>query len=65
MQRSSTNGASLREYNVGYNEGITGYTVSAEGTIDFPVLGTLKVAGMTRSELCGFIKGELMGRGLL
>ena len=65
VQRSSPNGAPLLEYNVGYNEGITGYTVSAEGTIDFPVLGTLKVAGMTRSELCGFIKGELMGRGLL
>lgn len=44
--------------------GISKYTVSAEGTIDFPVLGELKVAGMNRSELAGFIKGELMGKDL-
>lgn len=44
--------------------GISKYTVTREGTIDFPVLGEIKVAGMTRSELSGFIKGELMGRNL-
>ena len=44
--------------------GISKYTVNPEGYIDFPVLGMLKVAGMTRSELAGFIKGELMGRDL-
>lgn len=44
--------------------GISKYTVSPEGTIDFPVLGLLKVAGMTRGELAGFIKGELMGKEL-
>lgn len=44
--------------------GISKYTVSPDGTIDFPVLGVLKVQGMTRSELAGFIKGELMGRNL-
>lgn len=44
--------------------GMSKYTVSPEGTIDFPVLGVLKVAGMTRNELAGFIKGELMGRDL-
>lgn len=44
--------------------GISKYTVSPEGTIDFPVLGELKIEGMTRSELAGFIKGELMGRDL-
>ena len=41
------------------------YTVSPEGTIQFPILGELKVAGMSRSELSGFIKGELMGRDLV
>ncbi|MBO4966271.1 MAG: polysaccharide biosynthesis/export family protein [Muribaculaceae bacterium] len=46
-------------------ESQTSYTVSPEGTIDFPVLGTLQIAGMTRSELAGFIKGQLEGRGLL
>ena len=44
--------------------GLSKYTVSPDGTIDFPVLGEIKVAGMTRSELAGFIKGELMGRDL-
>ncbi|MDE6636887.1 MAG: polysaccharide biosynthesis/export family protein, partial [Muribaculaceae bacterium] len=39
--------------------------VSAEGTIDFPILGVLKVEGMTRNELAAFIKGEIMGRGQL
>lgn len=65
-QRSGFNGSDeFRSYNVGYSDGINGFTVSAEGTIDYPVLGTLKVAGMTRSELSGFIKGEIMGRGLI
>lgn len=44
--------------------GLSKYTVSPSGTIDFPVLGEIKVAGMTRNELAGFIKGELMGRDL-
>lgn len=47
------------------SEGIAYYTVTPEGTIDFPVLGTIKIAGMTRSEVAGFIKGELMGRDLV
>lgn len=46
-------------------DGYSQFTVTPEGTIDFPVLGTLKVEGMTRSELAGFIKGELMGRDLV
>lgn len=46
-------------------DGYSDYTVSPDGTIDFPVLGTLKVAGMTRNELAAFIKGELMGRELV
>lgn len=46
-------------------DGITFYTVTPEGTIDFPVLGKIHIAGMTRSELAGFIKGELMGRNLI
>lgn len=44
--------------------GLSLYTVTPQGTIDFPVLGDIKVEGMTRSELAGFIKGELMGRDL-
>lgn len=58
-------GSEFRNYNVGYSDGINGFTVSAEGTIDYPVLGVIKVAGMTRNELAAFIKGEIMGRGLI
>ena len=47
-----------------YTTGVSKYTVSPTGTIDFPFLGEVKVAGMTRNELSGFIKGELMGRQL-
>lgn len=46
-------------------DGYSQYTVTKDGMIDFPVLGYLKVAGMTREELAGFIKGELMGRDLV
>lgn len=41
------------------------YTVSSQGTIDFPLLGELKVAGMTREEVAGFIKGELVAKELI
>lgn len=59
------NGANSN-YNYGVaNEGINCYTVTPAGDIDFPVLGMLHVEGMTRSELAGFIKGELMGRNLI
>lgn len=57
-------GAQFREYTMA-SEGMSAYTVSPKGTIDFPVLGTLYVAGMTRAELSGFIKGELVGRNLV
>ncbi|MDE5875072.1 MAG: polysaccharide biosynthesis/export family protein, partial [Muribaculaceae bacterium] len=46
-------------------EGYSDYFVSPEGTIDFPMLGELKVTGMTRDELAAFIKGELIGKGYI
>ncbi|MBD5418902.1 MAG: polysaccharide export protein [Bacteroides sp.] len=46
-------------------EGLASYTVNSHGDIDFPVLGSLHVAGMTREELAGYIKGELIGRDLI
>ena len=61
---TSGTGSSLRTYTPS-GEGISTYTVSSEGTIDFPVLGVLKVEGMSRSELAGFVKGELIGRELV
>lgn len=44
--------------------GLSKYTVSPTGMIDFPVIGEIKVEGMTRNELEGFIKGQLMARNL-
>ena len=66
-QRTPLNGtgSAMRDYNLAYNEGISGFTVSKEGTIDYPVLGRIKVEGMTRNEVAAFIKGEIMGRGLI
>lgn len=53
-----------REYGSKGGDGVSAYTVDPQGCIDFPILGKLKIAGMTRSEISGFIKGELMGRDL-
>lgn len=44
---------------------LMGYVVDNEGCIDFPVLGTLNVAGMTRWELSQSIKERLISDGLL
>ena len=59
------NGATSNYNNGVVTEGMNCYTVTPQGDIDFPVLGMLHVEGMTRSELAGFIKGEIMGRGLV
>lgn len=61
---SSGTGTDMRSYSMS-SEGMSSYTVSPEGTIDFPVLGTLHISGMSRSELSGFIKGELVGKELV
>ena len=44
---------------------ILGYVVDNSGCIDFPVLGPLEVAGMTRWELAEMIKTKLIKGGLL
>lgn len=61
----SMNGQGTTSRSYATSEGLSSYTVSPQGTIDFPVLGTLHIAGMTRNELAGFIKGELIGRNLI
>ena len=50
--------------NSGYQK-LTGYVVDNDGHIDFPVLGTLKVAGMTRWELAELVKSKLVDGGYL
>lgn len=51
--------------NTATNYGASGYTIKADGTIDFPVLGTVQAAGKTRDELAVHIKSELMSRNLV
>ena len=51
---------SQRIGNSSYSSAVSGYTVDSEGNIDFPVLGKLHVAGLTRAETAAYIKRELV-----
>lgn len=46
-------------------QGFSQYTIDRNGNIDFPVLGTLNVAGLTRADLCRDIKRRLAEGRLL
>ena len=48
-----------------YQQRLMGYVVDNEGMIDFPVLGPIKVSGLTRWELSELIKKKLVDGGLL
>ena len=50
---------------IGTSEGLLAYNVDQQGDIDFPVLGMVHVAGLTRAEVASLIKGELIGRDLV
>ncbi len=46
----------------GYSQGTqtsAGYLIDADGNIDFPVIGKIKAAGLTRSALIDTLKGRL------
>lgn len=58
-------GATSYGYKASTQDGIAVYTVDQNGCIDLPIIGKVKIEGMTRSEVAGFIKGELMGRELV
>ena len=45
-----------------YTSAVSGYTVAPDGNIDFPVLGKLHVAGLTRAETAAYIKKELIAQ---
>ena len=48
-----------------YNQQVATYTVNSDGEINFPILGELKVAGMSRWEISEKIKSELISQKLL
>lgn len=48
-----------------YSQAVSGYTVDAEGFIDFPVVGQIYVAGLTRPEVAETVKKELVSRDLV
>lgn len=47
------------------SQGISCYTVDKNGEIDFPELGKVKVAGMTRQEVAEHIKNKLTASNLI
>lgn len=47
------------------NSQVIAYTVDEQGTIDFPILGKIRVAGMTRGEVAAYIKERLIVRELV
>lgn len=42
---------------------ISGYSIDEQGCIDFPVLGKIKVSGMTREQIAQTVKDELSRQG--
>ena len=44
----------------GYQQGLLGYLVDTEGNINFPILGKMKVSGLTRIQLSETIKKKLI-----
>ncbi len=51
--------------NASIARGMAGYTIDRFGEIDFPVLGKLHVAGMSRSEIASYIKESLVSNNLI
>lgn len=51
--------------NMSGNRGVSCYIIDQDGNIDFPVLGTLHIAGMTRNEVQAFVKNELISKNLV
>lgn len=63
-QRLGQNVTSAIGGTTAYSQGyISGYTVDEKGCIDFPVLGRIRVEGMTRDQIAQTIKDELNRQG--
>lgn len=50
---------------VSSNQYVSYYTVTPQGTIDFPVLGDIHLAGMRRYEVAEYIKNQLVSKNLV
>ena len=60
--RAGSSGAAGSNNN---NGEISGYTLDDKGNIDFPVLGTLHIAGMTKSQIAALVKEKLIQENLV
>lgn len=49
----------------GGSQQVSGYTMNKEGDIDFPVLGKLHIAGLTREQIASLVKNELINNDLV
>ena len=47
------------------NQQVSSYTIDSEGNIDFPVLGKVYIAGLTREEISEKIKAEIISQSLI
>ena len=61
--RSDVSGAGSNQTTTSSGE-LAAYTIDKQGDINFPVLGKLHVAGMTREEVAEYIRRELISRDL-
>lgn len=41
------------------------YTIDAEGNVDFPIIGKIHIAGLTREEVAEKVKSELLSQNLI
>lgn len=46
------------------SQAVSGYTLDANGDVDFPVLGRIHVGGMTRDEVAAYVKSQLIANNL-
>lgn len=47
------------------NNSVSGYTLDNKGNIDFPVLGTLHIGGMTKKQIADLVKERLIKENLV
>ena len=62
------NNSIVQDVSSGYTSGIqylTGYIINQDGNIEFPVLGAIRIAGLTKNEAEQLIKEKLISNGML